>query len=297
MSMVFFAGVDGGGTKTRLRCVTREGKVVREEVFDSFNYNSIGEASFRALLSKMTAVLCQTGDCKGLLIGCAGISNREMMRILHEEMEKAAIPLAVRTDGAIALEGALDGAPGIALIAGTGSICLGKARDGHEERSGGWGHLIGDEGSGYALGRDALIAVTKEMDGYGPATMLTQLVADKEKLTDRSALISYAYGGDKSRIAALSVLTQEAAEKGDDVALAILTANARALCATAFSVADKLELQEADLALLGGLFEHDTLFRRELIRLTKELRPKMRCMEPLHDALYGAVSLSLRTFA
>ncbi len=119
-------------------------------------------------------------------------------------------------------------AKGIALIAGTGSICFGKNGAGEYARSGGWGHLIGDEGSGYALGRDALAAVARAWDGWGEKTLLSQLLAEQMELDDQKKIISYTYGGDKGRIAALAPFGGAGGGgQGDAVALEIIRGQCR----------------------------------------------------------------------
>ena len=198
--MDFIAGVDGGGTKTKVVCASPEGKVLDTAVFGPFNMNSIGAERFSALLRELCAYLNGVGHCRALCIGSAGISNREMTRIVETEMTRGGIEnWKLVGDQVIALNGALSGEAGIALIAGTGSICFGKNGAGDYARSGGWGHLIGDEGSGYALGRDALAAVARAWDGWGEKTLLSRLLAEEMELDDQKKIISYTYGGDKSR--------------------------------------------------------------------------------------------------
>ena len=187
-----YISVDGGGTKTRVCCCSLDGAEIETRTFGAFNINSIGLEKFRTLLSDITAFLKSVGECSAVCIGSAGISNEVMADAVSDAMKDAGIRnWKLVGDNVIALAGALDGGAGIILIAGTGSICFGRGRNGEEARSGGWGHLIGDEGSAYALGRDALSAVARAMDGYGKQTMLTSLLASELGLDTRSRIISY----------------------------------------------------------------------------------------------------------
>lgn len=291
--MDFLAGIDGGGTKTKVICVTPEGVELDTRVFGPFNLNSIGAERFQALLAEISAYLNGLGNCVALAIGSAGISNQDMVQMVAAAMENANIAnWKLVGDQEIALYGALDGAPGIALIAGTGSICFGRAADGTMARSGGWGHLIGDEGSGYALGRDALMAVAKEWDGYGPKTRLTALLAAEQGLTTQREIISYIYGGDKSRIAALSRLVEQAAREGDAVATDILRENAQKLAALVAAVAHRLTLGHTRVAMLGGMLENDTLLRHFFREEMEAHHPQIACVAPLHNAATGAVMLA-----
>lgn len=291
--MDFLAGIDGGGTKTKVVCVTTQGEVLDTRRFGPFNINSIGPEQFQALLEELGIYLNSLGNCVALAIGSAGISNQDMVGMVAAAMEKHGISnWQLVGDQEIALYGALDGQPGIALIAGTGSICFGRAADGSRARSGGWGHLIGDEGSGYALGRDALIAVAKAWDGYGTPTVLTQLLASQQKLTTQGEIVSYIYGGDKSRVAALSRLVEQAAREGDAVAMDIIRENAKKLSQLVGAVADRLRLGKTQVAMLGGMLENDTLLRRCFREEMAASRPKISCVAPLHDAAAGAVMLA-----
>ena len=291
--MDFIAGVDGGGTKTKVVCATPEGRVLDTAIFGPFNLNSIGPERFSALLEQLCAYLNGLGRCRALCIGSAGISNGEMTRLVEEAMRRGGIEnWKLVGDQVIALNGALSGEAGIALIAGTGSICFGKNEAGEYARSGGWGHLIGDEGSGYALGRDALAAVARAWDGWGEETLLTRLLAQKLELDDQKKIISYTYGGDKSRIAALAPLVEQAAGQQDPTALEIIRDNAVKMTGLVGAVARRLNLKAGKVAMLGGLLEHDTKLREAFMAEMSARYPALICTEPEQDAAAGALMLA-----
>lgn len=291
--MDFLAGIDGGGTKTKVVCVTPQGQELETKFFGPFNLNSIGAQRFQELLEELGAYLNSLGHCVALAIGSAGISNQDMVCMVATAMADHGITnWKLVGDQEIALYGALDGQPGISLIAGTGSICFGRSADGAIARSGGWGHLIGDEGSGYALGRDGLVAVAQAWDGYGPQTRLTELLAEQQNLTTQQEIISYIYGGDKSRIAALSRLVEQAASEGDTVALGIIRENARKLSRLVAAVAKQLNLGNTQVAMLGGMLENNTQLRHCFREEMAKNYPQIVCVSPLHDAATGAVMLA-----
>lgn len=289
--MNFYAGIDGGGTKTKVVCVTEKGEEAK--LFGPFNLNSIGAERFSQLLREIGDYLSSIGSCQALCIGSAGVSNSTMVQMVTDAMNVCGIHnWKLVGDQEIALTGALDGAPGIALIAGTGSICFGRAEDGTTARSGGWGHLIGDEGSGYALGRDALAAVARAFDGYGEKTALTALLVSQLELSTQREIISYTYGGDKSRVAALSRLVEQAAREGDEVARSIIRKNAKEMAALVAAVEQRLHLGETQVAMLGGMLENDTMLRAEFKRVMAGLCPRITCVAPNHDAAEGAVMMA-----
>lgn len=289
--MNFYAGIDGGGTQTRVVCASDQGEETK--VFGPFNLNSIGEKRFVQLLDEIGEYLSAKGRCLGLCIGSAGISNSTMAQLVADAMNRHGIhPWKLVGDQEIALYGALEGEPGIALIAGTGSICFGRSAQGATARSGGWGHLIGDEGSGYALGRDALAAVAKEWDGYGQPTLLTGLLASELHLTTQREIISYTYGGDKSRVAALSRLVERAGRQGDGVANRIIEKNASDMTALVGAVAKRLSMDETQVAMLGGMLEHDTLLRAAFCQEMARTYPHITPVSPRRDPASGAVMLA-----
>ena len=293
--MDFIAGVDGGGTKTKVVCASPEGKVLDTAVFGPFNMNSIGAERFSALLQELCAYLNGLGDCRALCIGSAGISNKEMTRIVETEMTRGGIEnWNLVGDQVIALNGALSGEAGIALIAGTGSICFGKNGAGDYARSGGWGHLIDDEGSAYALGRDILRAVVRAADGRAPATALTELVAQRLGAPGVQPVIRFTYAPTttKKEIAALAPLLDPALQQGDAAAQAIIAHAADELTQMAAAAMQPLGLQTGSMALLGSVLQKNETLRAAVItRLTAQF-PTLTFPEPVGDAADGAAVMA-----
>lgn len=295
--MDFFAGIDGGGTKTSLLCRDMDGRVLLSRRFGAFNLNSIGRDAFVAMMNDIADALNELGMCRYLCIGAAGVSNEQMRIAVSDVLESRNLAdYMLVGDHVIALEGAHAGAPGLAVIAGTGSICFGKGTDGFIERTGGWGHLIGDDGSAYALGRDVFRECAKAIDGYGRRTMLVELLQEKFGLSSRSDIIEYVYSGDKTRIADVSMIVDNAYLAGDEVAHEIVSRNATALSDAVLGVAKKLGLSVADVALLGGLIDKETPFRSEFVAVLRKKNKDLRCIDPKLSAVEGAVLLAEKAF-
>ena len=292
-----YAGVDAGGTKTRLLWKGACGEASGEERFGPLNVNSIGERAVMECVDALCARLREIGDCIGICIGAAGYSNPAARSLIEGPLERFGIGNRILTaDWDISLYGALDGAPGLLVIAGTGSVCCGRDASGRTFRTGGWGHLIGDEGSGYALGRDALRAAASMIDGTGPDTKLLSLLEERHGLGERTRIIGYVYGHDKSAVAALSGIVEEAARQGDETADRILSVNADLLAKQIAAAARKISLVSPDIALAGGLLEGETLFRERLRGTLERAMPGSRCVRPANDAVHGALLMSKNTF-
>ena len=285
----FVCGIDGGGTKTTVLCSTLQNQIIEKRTFGPFNLNSIGEDAFRNILCEIVLFLQEIGNCRALCIGAAGVNNTRMAEIVTEVFSAAGIPCKLTGDQNIAHTGALGGKEGIALIAGTGSVCFGKTADGRTAMAGGWGHLLGDEGSGYALGRDALRATARLFDGYGEPTVLKNLMEAEFGLDSPEKMVTYVYSNDKSAVAAISHIVDEAASENDPVALGIIRDNASQLVSQVCAVSKRLGLKACDVALLGGLLANPTHLRGQFVRLLHEANPLLKCTEPLHSAAEGAV--------
>ena len=284
----FVCGVDGGGTKTTAICCTLDGKEIARRVFGPFNLNSIGTQAFESILNELVTFLDETGYCRALCIGAAGITNSRVAECAKAVLGKTGIPFNLMGDFEIAHTGALDGREGIILIAGTGSVCYGKNSVGSTAMAGGWGHLIGDAGSGYGIGRDALSAVARMYDGYGEPTILKDLLARELNLNTAEEIVSYVYSNDKSAVAALSPIVDKAYSMGDAVATQIIRSNAEALVQLVKAVASRLDFNSCNVALLGGLLENETALKAEFVELLHS-STNLHCVSPLHPAAEGAV--------
>lgn len=288
---MFAAGIDGGGTHTRIELRDMENRLLRRGEFGPFNLNAIGETAFRELLREVFAWCGGMESCARLCVGAAGISNPRVKQILEEELKDSGFRGIWKLcgDQEIALRGAMDG-PGVAVIAGTGSICFGKNAAGETARSGGYGHLIDDGGSGYALGRDVLSSAVRSIDGRVKGSGILRAVCDRlgggaEKIVP----FVYSPQTDKAAIAELARIALELAGQADPEALAILQREAGELAQLVGAVQEKLDMPGCQIALLGGLMSSDNPYRRTV---AKTLSGLGTVIEPGHDALWGAAQMA-----
>ena len=267
----FAVGVDGGGSKTLAVVVDEWGNERGRAVTGSSNHTGVGvEQAVWHIYSAVEEAARRAGcglPLSSAWFGLAGIDHRDDYDLLLPNLKPLARHIHLTNDAELVLSG-LPGAVGIALIAGTGSIALGRDARGAIARSGGWGHIIGDEGSGYDLGRRCLQAVAKATDGRGQATMLVELLLKHWHLDDASDMIGKVYSAnDKAAIASLSALVFAAARDGDEIACSIVDAAARELALAAIAVKNMLNFarEQVALALGGGLLLHETDFRTKVI--------------------------------
>ena len=288
---MFIAGIDGGGTHTRVELRDMDNRMLRRGEFGPFNINSIGADAFRALLQEVFAWCGGLADCRSICVGGAGISNPAAGEILTSELERAGFRGTWKLcgDQEIALRGAMDG-PGVVLIAGTGSICFGKNAAGKTARSGGFGHLIDDGGSGYALGRDVLGCAVRCADGRVKESGIFKAVCDRlGGGAERIVPFVYSPETDKAAIAQFAILALEQAQQGDAEALRILRQEAAELALMAEAVQGQLGMPGCRIALLGGLVTSENPYRKAV---REALAAVGTVVVPAHDALWGAAQMA-----
>ncbi|MCR5720368.1 MAG: hypothetical protein K6F84_07350 [Lachnospiraceae bacterium] len=293
--MEIVAGIDGGGTKTTVLIWDVSGKFVATRVYGPFNLNSIGAARMSSLLNDIFKMLAEYGECRTLCIGAAGVSNPNVTNLIAKEAEKNNFTgkIVLRGDHEVALYGAMQGKPGAILICGTGSICYGENKKGENIRVGGWGHLIDDVGSGYAIGREALSALVYSYDGRIGPTKLTQAVFDRMGVENINDLVAVIYGNpDKKRIASLSLCVEQMAQENDATAIALLDKAAEDLFGMIKAMYDKLGLNDLDLAFLGGNLTEGSVLERKLTAIINERIPSITIVKPKMNAAEGATLIA-----
>lgn len=274
----FCLGVDGGGSKTLAVIVDGAGMERGRGRAGSSNHHTAGrDAALTAIQSAVKSACLAAGRQTPLAaawIGLAGVDRPTDTASLAGEFERLANAVRLTNDAELAL-GGLPGGVGVALIAGTGSIAVGCDARGARGRASGWGHLLGDEGSGYDIGRQALRAAARAADGRGPGTALTEHILARWGLNTAEDLLSTVYADpDKARVAALAELVIAAATEGDTVSRGILRAAAEELALAALTVASSLDLASPlPLALSGGLLIHHDDLRRLVVERMQRARP------------------------
>ena len=288
---MYIVGVDGGGTHTRVELRNMQNVAVRRGEFGPFNLNAIGETAFRSLLREVFVWCGDMTECARICIGGAGISNPRAAQIIEAELQLSGFrgSKIICGDHEIALRGAMDG-PGVAVIAGTGSICIGKNDSGRSARSGGFGHLIDDGGSGYALGRDVLSCAVRVADGRAESSGIFRAVCDRLK-GGVERVVPFVYGPetDKAAIAKFSEIALEQACLGDLEALRILRQGAEELAHMVSAVQNRLDMPGCRIALLGGLIATDNPYRGVVAERLSSLGT---VVFPEHDALWGAAQMA-----
>jgi glucosamine kinase len=291
-------GADVGGTKTAV--VVSDGSQVLARATGAGAAVRPGRAlaSASIIAEAVRQALAKAGKSMGdlLVVGAAGAGRQTEQDELTAALrgEGVANRVVVTTDIEIALAAAFADGPGIVVSAGTGSVAVGRGPDGKLERVGGYGWQMGDEGSGYAIGRAALGTVSRARDSRGPATALQARLLAASRSADFDALVRWAAGASPAEVAGLAPHVLEVAGEGDVVAQGIADYAARELSQLALCLRPKLAGEASvPVVLTGGLLESSTMLRRMVLqKLSGE--PAVRAEEQPLDAALGALALAAR---
>ncbi len=294
-------GIDAGGTKTVCFLADDRGTVVSEGRGPGANLQVAGELGVeKVLYDVMQAALAGRNVTPvAIAVGIAGVDREDEARAVHDIMRRIGhhARVLVVNDALIALVAGVGDAPGIVIIAGTGTIAYGRNANGVAARAGGWGHMIGDEGSGYWIGREALAAVMRAADGRGPSTRLTADILAFFDVADVSRLPRLVYDRDEPRmnVAALAPIVQRACAEGDAVATGILERAAEELVIGFRSVATQLDMRgdAFTCVLAGGVFKAVPWLAGELPGRLAEAAPRCQVLVLDEEPAIGAVKLAL----
>ena len=296
----FFLGIDGGGTKTTGFLADRAGCILAKAESGASNYHAVGEERTKKVLSDVVSQLI--ADANAVLesctccLGLAGVASSVDRHVIGRICDEIGLPgnRILTHDAQVALVGGAEELSGVIIIAGTGSIVYGMNAAGQEVQAGGWGHLLGDEGSGYDIARRALQAVSRAADGRGVPTRLSSLMLETLELSQPRNLIPWMHSVSKDKVARLAGVVFDAANADDSVAQGILDEAADELVLAAGVVVDKLGFgQPFDLVLSGGIFSHQPTFVESMRSRLRDLSPHARVRLPKREPAYGAVLLAM----
>lgn len=292
-------GVDGGATKTAAAVLDlREGELHLGHGGPS-NPDSVGsEASVGALLGASRQALESAGIEQEHLAGAVlAIAGTDTAAITASVAERADRSWLVVNDVVGAWATATGAGPGVAAISGTGSNVFGVGPDGRSWRSGGWGHVLGDEGSGYWLGVHAIHAALADRDASGPATVLTQIAPAFFGLASPEELAAHVYSKPmtKGELAAFAAEAGRAAEDGDEVAVALYARAAADLAAQILAVIEQTGLEGSfPVGLIGSAYKAGEIFTEPLGRSVAEQAPGARLEHVEMPPVGGSVLLAAR---
>ena len=305
--MTYFLGVDGGASKTAALVTDDKGKPLGDGVAGPSNHLRVGIETAARNIERAVNKALVTADVasREIVWAYCGIAGADHPAHRQEIVDSLNIffprgNFSVDNDARIALTGAIGFGAGVVVIAGTGSVAFGRNEAGEEARAGGWGPILGDEGSAYGIARAGLAAVLRAHDGRGPSTKMLEIVSgDYQLAASEIPRFVYATTTHADDIARYSKLVIEAAEVGDAVASSILHDAGRELGACVVAVAQRLKLadREFPVAYVGGAFNAGELLLAPMQQMVAEKAPRAKIGPPQRTPVEGAAMMAIRAAA
>ncbi|MBT8385832.1 MAG: hypothetical protein KJO12_00345 [Ignavibacteria bacterium] len=301
--MKYIIGIDGGGTKSECAVADLLGKILHRNLGKPSNFLAIGidaavENLFELIEGSLFKIEADFTDVKAIVIGTAGAGREKDARLLESSLNNFTLKegihinsVKVVSDSLIALEGAFSGKAGCIVISGTGSILYAKDKNNLIHRNGGFGRMIGDEGSGYSIGRKGLAAVAKQIDGRGKSTLITKILNKKYSISSASDLIINVYKNNFD-IASAAEIVLAAANDKDSIALQILNEETDELLLHINAAMKKMKVKKMDVAFSGSLIANKNIYSDLLRKKIDDKYSSVKIKEPDNTPVIGAILLA-----
>ncbi len=303
-------GVDGGGTGTSAVLVSGGGRLVSAGSGGPANFQAVGEPqTLRSIVEAVGMALHRAAsphvpeyEVAAIAVGLAGLHTAADKDRLTRQVAGAypASRVGLWTDADVALAAACGDDAGIVVIAGTGSIALGRDHQGNTGRCGGWGYLIGDEGSAYAIAREGLRVASLGLDGRLPSSSLAGAFSRAVDVPGFDDLLRPLYGPPamtRDQIARLAPVVTQCALAGDSAAAGVLAAAADCLAAMVIALGSRLGLggKAFPVACHGGVWQAGELIAEPFRQRVLDALPGARVGPPRLSPAAGAAFLALKS--
>ncbi len=288
-------GIDGGGSGTRFVLLDEERGLLKTYTASiPSNYHLVGVKKLEKVLKKGIGQVSKDGEFDVLGAGLSGVDREEDIKIVSEILSSLKVKrFSVSNDAIAALWGALNG-EGILMIAGTGSIIIGRNKKGEIARAGGWGYLLEEYCSGYWFANKAAVATLKMVDGTGKFTSLSGRIKDFYSLRDERQLVYIYYSNfDKSKIAAAAPIVFEEAELGDEVANGIVKTGIENALEMIYAVKRRCGFGKYFEFSYGGRVFSSSFFIKRFREVFSREFPSASFTKPRFDAATGAAVMAL----
>lgn len=302
--MEVVVGLDMGASKTACVIISLNAKPLSHALSGPANLSSCGIGSFRVALEKaLREALCPLASMKPRIravgLGVAGLEGfqdkRLVEKVVNTVLKSRSAKIVLKSDVSMALFGALEKKPGILVLAGTGSIAIGRNEAGEMMRTGGLGYLLGDEGSGFELGQRGIRAALRSADGTGPETGLLLALKTCYGLESPMDLLPLIYKSPSrvEMIARFAPQVIDLGSKGDSLAEGIFQDAVTSLLNLTLALARKLNLTKPfPLVPSGGLFQNQT-FLEAFLESIEERIPQAQPVAPRNSPQMAAALLAL----
>lgn len=297
---MYFLGIDGGGTKTCFTLINETGNVINRVIKGPCHPTQIGFENLEKLLTAGLKGIINSSNIskEEITKSYLGLAGYGIVKEIAEGIEEVVsrvfseMDYILNNDVRVAIAGALSGEDGINVVAGTGSIAL-ALKDEKVLRCGGWGYSIGDEASAYWIGKKSLALFSKQSDGRLEKAQLYEIFKKELGLKTDFEIVSYVNDklkGDRGEIAKLAKLCSDAAEKGDEGAIAIFDEAAKEMAEMIKTLLKNYDKDMVKVSYTGGVFKSGELILKPL---RKDLNGcNIKLVEPELEPDLGACLLA-----
>ena len=289
-------GIDGGGTKTDIVLADLRGTIIKKVKAGPASLRNTGiEKSCENILKGIDKLSEVDGEIVSTFVGFPALQEEYSNRKEHIEDcldKEISGDVKIGSDQLVAFKSGTESDKGIVVIAGTGGVVRGFNGEKSEKVSG-WGYLA-DEGSAFWVGLKAYRKITKQLDGRGEKTLITEIVFKEWDLEDGNELNKRIYKNPIESLPELSIMVDYAQRGGDKIATRILEEAANEIFEGVELVAKKLNLHQFPLILVGGMFKSGFL-EGELSKKIKD-KDKINIIRPENDPVFGAVKLAISNY-
>ncbi|ALF52042.1 ATPase [Nostoc piscinale CENA21] len=319
--MNYVLGIDGGGSKTLCILMDAECQVLGRGAAGASNYQSIGVAA--AIQSIHSAIqtaasealkFTNTIQISAICLGLAGVGRSgdiEIVKSMVQELQNSQfLPITwdvqpanivVCHDALIALVGGVGHDVGIVVAAGTGSIVFGRNHQGETKRVGGWGYILGDEGSAYKIAVAGMQAALKSYDGREISTSLVPNFQQHLGLQNIAELIEVIYrrGWGVKEIASLAPIVDLAAASGDELANNIINNAVKELVTSTSTVINAMFIPNSvvEIVTTGSVWRGKSQIHEKFTTAIVNHFPQVKVMFPRYEPAYGAGLLALQSLS
>ncbi|ABR36645.1 MULTISPECIES: N-acetylglucosamine kinase [Clostridium] len=270
--MKYIIGVDGGGTKTEAVAYDFQGNIIVTSVKGFANLLNNREKALNNIVDSIREIIdvLKEDELVDLYLGIAGSEVGDNAKIIKDTIKnELKTDCVLMNDAEIALKAMLRGNDGILTIAGTGSIAFG-VKNNSSVRCGGWGNLLGDEGSGYKISIDAIKRMIFEEENSLPKSELTTRIMKRLGAKSIGEVVTFVYSSTKDEIASLAEVVSILGEEGNKIAEEILVNEGVDLAKTVINVYRKLKFESCSIALVGGVIRKAKILRKSFEKYLRE---------------------------
>lgn len=300
--MSLFFGIDGGGTHGRITVIDESNCVLYKGDGECLNMHAANKTDVQKNLSLLINAMFSSLQAKpqDFSAGCfagAGIATENEKQFFQDffcDSLSFSCPLFLCNDSISALVGGLEKTEGFILISGTGSIAAALTQDGTMVRTGGWGHILGDEGSGYWIGCQGLIRGIHAAEGREKETSLSQCIKSFYSVDSYRDLFPFVYTSfNKANIARFAKIVFEQAVAGDSVSKEILDEAENHLVTLCAGVYKQIgDIPTKEMVFSGGILEHEPAFCENIKQKILRFIPEMNFAQRKNDPAFGACLLA-----